>query len=302
MSARAWVILAAVVVVLVLAGSSLFTVQQTDQALITQFGRPVRIVTKPGLHVKTPFVQDVITFDRRLLDFELPSEEVILGDQQRLVVDGFARFRIANPLQYYQAVGLAEEGINARLGSILASSFRRVLGNESLPAVLSTARNRIMGEIQGEVNNEMRGFGVTVEDVRIRRADLPAENTQAVLQRMKSERERVAALVRANGEQASTVIRADADRERTVLLADARAKAAALKGEGEAQATTIFAKAYGEDPAFFKAWRTLEAYRSSLATSHTELVLSPSSPLLGYLAAAPEVAGSEPVAGSDPQH
>lgn len=294
MSGRAWAILAAVVIVLVLAGSSLFTVQQTEQALITQFGRPVRIITKPGLHTKTPFVQDVIYFDRRLLDFEVPSEEVILGDQQRLVVDGFARFRIANPLQYYQAVGPSEEGIRARLGSILASSFRRVLGNESLPAVLSTARNRIMGQIQSEVNNEMRGFGVTVEDVRIRRADLPAENTQAVLQRMQSERERVAALVRANGEQASTVIRADADRERTVLLAEARAKAAALKGEGEAQATTILAKAYGEDPGFFKAWRTLEAYRQSLANSHTELVLSPSSPLLGYLAAPPEVAASKP--------
>jgi modulator of FtsH protease HflC len=288
MNARVWALVGGVVVALVIASSALFTVQQTEEVLITQFGRPIRVITKPGLHVKTPFVQEVIPFDRRLLDYELPSEEVILGDQQRLVVDGFARFRITNPLSYYQAVGSTEEGIRARLGSILASSFRRVLGNETLPAVLSIARNRIMGEIRTEVNSAMQGFGVTIEDVRIRRADLPEANTQAVLQRMKSERERVAALVRANGAQAATVIRANADRERTVLLAQAKAKAAALKGEGEAQATTTLAKAYGQDPDFFNIWRTLAAYRRGLASSHNELVLSPSSPLLGYLSVPPE--------------
>jgi modulator of FtsH protease HflC len=293
MTARLWAILVAIVLVVFVSSNALFTVPQINEALITQFGRPVRVITTPGLHVKLPFVQEVIEFDRRLLDYELPSEEVILGDQQRLVVDGFARFRITNPLAYYQAVGTTEEGIRARLGSILGSSFRRVLGNETLPAVLSTARNRIMSEIRSEVNASMRGFGVTIEDVRIRRADLPEANTQAVLARMQSERERVAALVRADGAQAATVIRAEADRERTVLLAQANAKAAALRGQGEAQATTILAKAYGQDPSFFKIWRTLEVYRQGLASSGTELLLTPATPLLHYLDA-PPVPGPEP--------
>jgi len=297
MTARLWAILVATVLVLFVGSNALFTVPQINEALITQFGRPVRVITTPGLHVKLPFVQEVIEFDRRLLDYELPSEEVILGDQQRLVVDGFARFRITNPLAYYQAVGTTEDGIRARLGSILGSSFRRVLGNETLPAVLSTARNRIMGEIRGEVNTSMQGFGVTIEDVRIRRADLPEANTQAVLARMQSERERVAALVRADGAQAATIIRAEADRERTVLLAQANAQAAALRGQGEAQATTILAKAYGQDPSFFNIWRTLEVYRQGLATSGTELVLTPATPLLRYLDT-PPVPG--PVSGAEP--
>ncbi len=291
MTARVWTLVGLAVVLLVIAGSALFTVRQTEEVLITEFGRPVRVITKPGLHVKTPFVQSVIPFDRRLLNYELPSEEVILGDQQRIVVDGFARFRITNPLRYYQSVGASTAGIDARLGSTLASSFRRVLGKATLSAVLSTARNRIMGQIQTEVNAAMQGFGITIEDVRIRRADLPEANTQAVLKRMISERERIAALVRAKGAQAATVIRADANRNRTILLADAAAKALALKGEGEAQATTILAKSYGQYPTFFKIWRTLEAYRHGLANSHAELVLSPSSPLLHYLATPPAPPG-----------
>ncbi|HUC16430.1 MAG TPA: protease modulator HflC [Acetobacteraceae bacterium] len=288
MSARIWAPLVAIVLILFVVANAFFTVPQISEALVTQFGKPIRVITTPGLHVKLPFVQDVIPFDRRLLDYELPGEEVILGDQQRLVVDGFARFRITDPLAYYQAVGTTEDGIRARLGSILASSFRRVLGNETLPAVLSTARNRIMGEIRNEVNASMQGFGITIDDVRIRRADLPEENTQAVLARMQSERERVAALIRADGDQAATVIRAGADRERTVLLAEASARAAALRGEGEAQAITILGKAYDQDQGFFTIWRTLEVYRQGLASSHTELLLSPATPLLRYLNAAPK--------------
>jgi len=290
MTMRTWILAGLIVVLVLLAAGSLFTVQQTEEVLVTQFGRPVRIITTPGLHTRIPFVQGVIPFDRRLLNYELPSEEVILGDQQRLVVDGFARFRITDPLRFYQSVGATAEAIDARLGSTLASSFRRVLGQETLPAVLSIARNRIMSEIRTEVNTAMQGFGITIEDVRIRRADLPEANTQAVLARMQSERERVAALVRAQGIQAATVIRANADRERTVLLADASAKAVALKGEGAAQATIILAKAYGQDPAFFKAWRTLEAYRRGLANGGTELLLSPAAPFLRYLSVPPEPA------------
>ena len=278
---------ALVVVLLLLAGSTLFEVQQTQQVLLTQFGQPIRVITKPGLHAKLPLVQTVIGFDNRLLDYNMPSEEVILGDQRRLIVDAFARFRITNPLQYFQAVGAQEAGIRARLDSVVSSSLRRVLGNERLPDVLSAQRDRIMGQIRTEVNSEMRGFGVSVEDVRIRRADLPAENTEAVLARMQSERQRIAARARAGGTAAATEIRADADRERTVLLADAQAKADTLRGAGEARAIAIYAAAFGQDPHFFGIWRTLDAYRRAFAAGHAHLVLSPRDAFLKMLRAAP---------------
>ena len=182
----------AVLIVLFAIASSLFTVRQTEQVLITQFGQPIRIINTPGLHVKVPFIQTVIGFDRRLLDYSTPGEEVILSDQRRLIVDSFTRFHITDPLQYYQAVGAQEDAIRARLNSVVTSALRRVLGNEPLLAVLSTDRNHIMELIRNQVNTEMRGFGVAIEDVRIRRADLPEGNTQAILARMKSERQRAA--------------------------------------------------------------------------------------------------------------
>jgi membrane protease subunit HflC len=284
--------LAALVVVLVLADAALFTVDQTEQALIVQLGQPVRVIERPGLHVKLPFVQNALTFDRRLLDYEVPPEEVILGDQRRLIVDSFARFRITDPLRYFQAVGITEEGIRARLNSVVSSSLRRVLGNEQLLNVLSSERGRIMGLIRDQSNQEMRGFGVTVEDVRIRRADLPEENTQAVLARMQSERERVAKQARAEGAEASARIRADADRERTVLLAQARATADQLRGEGEARSIAIYAGAVERNPEFFKTWRTLQAYRDAFASGTSRLVLTPGDDFLKMLSEAPHTGGS----------
>jgi len=272
------------------AGSSLFIVQQTEQVLITQFGEPVRVIEKPGLHAKIPLVQAAISFDRRLLDYEVPAEEVILGDQRRLIVDSFARYRISNPLRYYQAVGPTEDGIRARLSSIVSSSLRRVLGNEKLLSVLSADRGRIMGQIRSEVNAEMAGFGVSVEDVRIRHADLPEENTQAVLSRMQSERERIAAKARAEGAEASARIRADADREQTILLAEARSKADQLRGEGERQAIAIYAAAFEKDPHFFEVWRTLQAYRTAFSAGTTRLVISPDSDFFKYLRSEPSLA------------
>ena len=279
--------IAAVFVLALLADSTLFTVQQTEQVLITQFGQPVRVIEKPGLHAKIPLVQDAISFDRRLLDYEVPAEEVILGDQRRLIVDSFARYRISNSLRYYQAVGPTEEGIRARLNSIVSSALRRVLGNEKLLSVLSSDRGRIMGQIRTEVNAEMKGFGVSVEDVRIRHADLPEENTQAILSRMQSERERVASQARAEGAEASAKIRANADREQTVLLADARSTSDQLRGKGEQQAIAIYAAAFDQDPHFFDVWRTLQAYRTALADGKTRLLLSPDGDFLKYLRAAP---------------
>ncbi|MBV8092173.1 MAG: protease modulator HflC [Acetobacteraceae bacterium] len=272
--------IALVIVLAILASASLFTVDQTDQTLITQFGQPVRVITQPGLHTKVPFVQTVIPFDRRLINFAMPGEEVILGDQRRLIVDSFTMLRITDPLRFYQAVGPSEQGIRARLFSIVSSSLRRVLGNNGLLAVLSADRERIMQTIRRQVNQEMRGFGVTIEDVRIRRADLPEENTQAILSRMQSERERVAKQARAEGAEASARIRANADRERTVLLAEARATADRLRGEGEAQATRIYAQTYQQDPDFFATWRTMQAYREAFGAGEARLVLTPENDFL----------------------
>ena len=282
--------LVALVIVIVLASATLFTVAQTEQVLITQFGQPIRIISDPGLHAKVPFVQTVIYFDRRLLDYSAPPEEVILNDQRRLIVDSFTRFHITNPLQYYQAVGAQEDAIRARLNSVVTSSLRRVLGNESLLAVLSSDRQHIMSLIRDQVNGEMRNFGVAIEDVRIRRADLPEENTQAILNRMKSERQRIASQARAEGAEASAKIRADAERDRTVLIADAKATADKLRGEGERKAITIYADAYQRDPAFFNIYRTLQAYRDGLATGQSRMVVSTDDEFFKLLRQAPTAA------------
>ncbi len=277
------------VVVAIGAAASLFTVGQTEQVLITQFGQPIRVISKPGLHAKVPFIQTVISFDRRLLDFESPGEEVILADQRRLIVDSFTRFHIVDPLRYFQAVGPAENGIRARLNSVVTSSLRRVLGNETLLNVLSTDRARITGRIKAQVADEMRSFGVGIDDVRLRRADLPEENTQAILGRMKSERERAASQARAEGAEASLKIRADADRDRTVLLAEARAAADRLRGEGERQSIKIYADAYQQDPAFYATYRTLQAYRAAFGgNSGSRLVLTPDNDFLRLLRESPK--------------
>ncbi len=275
--------LIALAVLLVVASASLFTVSQTEQVLITQFGQPIRVISQPGLNARIPFMQTVISFDRRLLDYQIPGEEVILNDQRRLIVDSFTRFRIADPLLYYQAVGSAENAIRARLDSVVTSSLRRVLGNETLLNVLSAERVRIMGLVRGQVADEMKAFGVVIEDVRLRRADLPEENTNAILQRMKSERDRIAKQARAEGDEASARIKADADRDRTVLLAEARAQSDRLRGEGERQSTKIFADAYQQDPEFFKFYRTLQAYREVFGNGQSRMVLTPDNDFLRLL-------------------
>ncbi len=278
---------AAAFVVFVLASASLFTVTQTEQVLITQFGQPIRVISAPGLHVKVPFVQTIISFDRRLLDYETSGEEVILADQRRLIVDSFTRFRITDPLRYFQAVGSAEDAIRARLNSVVTSALRRVLGNEQLLNVLSADRGRIMGLIRGQVSDEMRAFGVAIEDVRLRRADLPEENTQAVLSRMKSERERIASQARAEGAEASARIRANAERDRTVLLAEARATADRSRGEGEQQSIKIYADAFQQDAKFYEFYRTMQAYREAFGNGQSRLVLTPDSDFLRMLRQAP---------------
>lgn len=275
--------IAVIVVLLVIASASLFTVSQTEQALVTQFGQPVRVIKDPGLHAKIPFVQTVLGFDNRLLDFNTAGEEVILADQRRLTIDSFTRYRIVDPLRFFQAAGPSEEGIRGRLDSVVTSSLRRVLGSETLLNVLSTDRTRITGLVKQQVSDEMKSFGVAIDDVRIRRADLPDENTQAILARMKSERERVASQLRAEGAEASAKIRADAERDRTVLLADARSSADQLRGQGEQQAIDIYANASKVDPDFFITYRTLQAYRQAFAQGQSRLVLTPESDFLRLL-------------------
>jgi modulator of FtsH protease HflC len=273
---------AAALVAMFLAASSFFVVHQTQQVLITQFGQPIRVIKEPGLNWKIPFIQTVIPFDRRLLDYDSPAQEVILGDQRRLVVDTFARYRIIDPLRYYQTVGSTEGGIRLRLGPIVSSALRNALGNEPLLAVLSNDRTRIMGEIRQRVNTEARSFGIEVADVRIRRADLPEENTQAILSRMQSERERVAREERAQGAEQAQRIRAQAERERTVLLADAQSKADGLRGEGEEMAIRIVAEAFSKDPQFFQFWRSMQAMKEAFSDGDSRLLLSPDSDFFKY--------------------
>jgi len=269
--------------------STLFTVHQTEQMLVVQFGKPVRVITEPGLHAKIPFIQNTISFDRRLLDYDGPPEEVILGDQRRLIVDTFTRFRITDPLEYYQTVGFGEAAIRARLSSIVPSALRRVLGNEPLLSVLSADRTRIMNDIRDQVNREARRFGIAVEDVRIRRTDLPEENTQAILNRMQTERERVAREARAEGAEVAARIRAGAERERTVILAEAQAQADIIRGSGEREAIRIFAEAFQRDPQFFAFWRSLQAYREAFGEEgRSMLILTPESDFFRFLKQIPQ--------------
>jgi membrane protease subunit HflC len=284
-------LIAFIVVALVLVDSTLFTVNQNEQVLITQFGQPVRVIRAPGLNAKTPFVQTVLYFDKRLLNIELPGDQITLGDQRRLVVDSFTVYRITDPLLYYQSVGPAEDGIRGRLNSVVSAALRDVLADNKLLDVLSAKRDQIMATIRDRVNQQMKGFGVAIEDVRIRRADLPEENTKAILARMQSERQRVAAQARAEGAEAAAKIRANAERDRTVLLADARATADNLRGEGEGEATRISSQAYSQDPNFYSAWRTLQAYRDSFESGNSRLVLTPDNDFLRYLATPPTPTG-----------
>ena len=284
------ILAAAAVVVLVLIYTSLFTVSQIEQALVLQFGKPIRVVEEPGLHTKLPW-QDVVEYDRRILDFEPPAEEVIASDQKRLVVDTYARFRIVNPLQFYQSVG-TEAIVRTRLSSIVTGALRRVIGNVELQAVVSDRRAQIMRQIHDEVNAQSKGFGIDVIDVRIKRADLPEGNTQAIYDRMKAERQREAAQYRAEGAQQAQAIRANADRQRIEILADAQKQSQILRGQGDSDNIRISAAAFGQDTGFFTFYRSLEAYRDGLTGQGPTLVLSPDSTFFKFLESGPPAVGA----------
>ena len=283
MSGRAKLLLlgVAIVVVIILVLSSTFKVNEYEQVILLQFGEPRDVINahgtqEPGLYLKTPFVQNVESFEKRILDYDAPPEEMILGDQKRLVVDSFIRYRITDPLLFFQTVG-SEAIARNRLGAILNAATRQVLGTVELITVLSGERGQLMVYILDQVNRQSKDFGVDVIDVRIRRADLPDENSQAVYRRMQTEREREAKEYRAQGDEASQRIRSRADKERTILLANAKRESEILRGQGDALAIKIFADAFGQDEDFFSFYRSMQAYTLALGAEDTTLVLSPDS-------------------------
>jgi modulator of FtsH protease HflC len=270
------IVAAVIIVALIIAYGALFTVYQTRQALVVRLGEPVRVITEPGLNYKIPLIDSVITIDKRILDLENPAQEVIASDQKRLVVDAFARYRIKDVLKFYQTVGNVEFA-NSQLSILLNSALRRVLGEATLTQVVRDQREHLMGRVREQLNTEAQGYGIAVVDVRIRRADLPEQNSQAVYQRMQTERQQEAAQYRAEGAQKAQELRARADRDVTVLLAEAQSKGERTRGEGDGERNRIFADAYGRDPDFFAFYRSMQAYEAGLRSNDTRMLLKPDS-------------------------
>jgi len=278
--------------------SSLYTVAEGEQALLVRLGAPIGVTTQPGLKTKAPFIDNVISYDTRLLLLEPPTEQVILGDQKRLEVQTYARFRITDPLRFYQSLRTVEQA-RAELAQIVSSSLRRELGQVTLHALVSNERVRAVENIKEEVAAKALPLGVEVVEVHIHRADLPLETSQAIYDRMKSERQREAKELRAQGFEWAQQIQARAERERTVILSEAQRGAKINRGEGDAQANRLLADAFGKDAQFYKFYRSLQTYRQALADSGPTLVLSPDSEFLRLLIAGPDRRAPEAARASD---
>jgi len=268
-------------VVLITGYSSLFTVYQTRQALVVRLGNPLRVETQPGLHFKVPLLDSVIYVDKRILDLENSAQEILASDSKPLIVDAFARYRVRDALKFYQTVGTTE-GANARLSPLLSSAVRRVLGDATLIQVVRDQREALMARVRQQMDAEAQNFGVEIVDVRIRRADLPPQNSEAVYKRMQTDREREAQEFRSEGTQKAQEIRAKADREATVIVAEATSKGEQTRGEGDAERNRIFAEAYGKDPDFFAFYRSMQAYETGLQQGDTRLVIRPDSEFFRY--------------------
>ena len=277
-----FIVIGAVLIVAVVIFESVFILNQTEQAIVLQFGQPIRVLKEPGLKVKLPFIQKVVFYDNRLLNLEPPAQEVVLNDKKRLDVDNFTRYRIVDPLKFYQTVR-TEYQAQSKLQEIVNSSVRKVLGRITLQELLSEKRTQIMANISKAVKVDAEQIGVSVADVRIRRADLPIEVLQAINARMKTEREREAKEFRATGQQEAQKIRATAEKEKAVIIADAEKQAQIIRGEGDKQAIEIWNHAAGTDKNFFAFYRSLEAYKKSFANKdNSSLVLSPDSEFFRY--------------------
>jgi len=277
------VALVLLLLVVIVGYSSIFTVSQTEQALVVRLGRPVDVVSEPGLNFKAPFIDTVISIDKRILDLENPSQEVIASDQKRLVVDAFARYRIKNALRFYQSIG-SIQAANLQLTTLLNAALRRVLGEVTFINVVRDERENLMTRIRDQLDREADQYGIQVVDVRIRRADLPEQNSLAVYKRMQTEREREAQEFRAQGGQKAQEIRSKADREATVIVADANSTAEQTRGVGDAERNRLFAEAYGKDPDFFAFYRSMQAYETGLRHNDTRMVLKPDSDFFKYFA------------------
>ena len=260
---------------------SFFIVHQNEQAIVLEFGKPVRIINEPGLYWKIPVVQTVDYFDKRILDLDTASQEVTASDQKRLIVDAFARYRIVDPLLFYQTVR-DERVVRSRLGPIVESSLRRVLGGATFQDVVKDNREALMKRIAQQVNDEGKEFGLEVVDVRIKRADLPEQNSKNIFDRMRAERQREAAEFRAEGAGAANRIRANADREVTVIKADATREGERIRGDGDAERNRIFADAFSRDPDFFAFYRSMQAYEAGIKSGDTRMLLSPDSEFFKY--------------------
>ena len=270
-------ILIPIVVVLgLIAYNGLFVVQEVSQAIVLQVGDPKKIITKPGLNYKIPLIQNVVFLDRRVLNLDNPPEEVIAADQKRLIVDAFARFKIVDPLKFYISVG-NERVARSRLATIINSRIRSVLGTQELSTLLSTDRAVHMASIQNDVNTEAQNFGITIVDVRIKRADLPQANSEAIFKRMQTEREREAKEFRAQGAEMAAKITSTADKEVTVILANANKESEIMRGQGDGKRNKIFADAFGRDPQFFSFYRAMQSYEKALIGGDTSMILSPDS-------------------------
>lgn len=265
-----------------LTSATLFTVHQTQQALVLQFGDPRRVIDEPGLHFKMPFVQNVIYIDKRILDLDSPTEELIAADQKRLVVDAYTRYRIKDPLQFFTSLRDSRRA-NSRLAAIVSSSMRSVVGEAPFEDIVRTRRDELMTKIRELVNEQTYDFGIEIVDVRIRRADLPEANSQAIYRRMQTEREQEASEFRAKGQEVSRGIRAQADKDVTVLTAKAQRDSEIIRGQGDSCRNRIFAAAYGQDPDFFAFYRSMQSYETALGDEGTTLVLSPDSAFFKYL-------------------
>ena len=265
----------------VLFSSSVFTVQENQQVLVMRFGNPKELIVEPGLHFKLSILDQTRVFEKRILNVDPPSEEVLLADQKRLLVDSFARYKIVDSLKFFQTLN-NEMGAQTRLYTIINSALRSAMGKATLQDILSVKRDQLMEDIQETVNVEAKRFGIEVVDVRIVRADLPEQVTQATFDRMRSERSREAQEARAEGEQLSLEIKSKADKERTILLAEAQREAETMRGEGDQAAIEIYGKAFSQDPKFYAFYRSLEAYKKSMSNEGTTLLLSPDSDYLEY--------------------
>jgi len=281
------IVMAGIALLLIgLVNSSWFVVVQTQQAIVFQFRNVVRVIDKPGLHFKIPLIQDVEMFEKRVLAVDAPSEEIMMEEQKPLEVDAFARYRINDPVLFYQRLR-DEDTANSRLGSILNASLRSVFGTITMADVLSSKRDDVMVKIRDEVNSQVKDLGIEVVDVRIKRTDLPQKTSAAVYARMGSQRAQEAAQIRATGQQEAVQIVADADRQATVILANAQGDAEKMKGEGDEKALQIMAEATSKDPQFYAFWRSLTAYREALKPDNTTFVLTPEGEFFHYFGAAP---------------